>query len=122
MTGHKDLPEATRLEIVEMGRRRRWTEQEKLRIVMESLGGPRLGSLTARRHGISRSLLATWRRQFSVRVAGTSDLVPAMVVPDPPRAASGRMEIVTTTGRRIVVDAEIDVAALGRVLALLERR
>jgi len=46
-----------RLEIVETGRRRRWSEDEKLRIVLESLQGPRLVSATARRHGISRSLL-----------------------------------------------------------------
>jgi transposase len=124
MTGHKDIAEAARLEVVETGRRRRWTEQEKLRIVMESLRGSREGSATARRHGISRSLLATWRRQFSVRAAGTSELVPALVVPEkpPPSAASGRMEIVTANGRRVVIDAGVDVAALGRVLDLLERR
>jgi hypothetical protein len=32
------------------------------------------------------------------------------------------MEIVVANGRRIIVDAGVDVAALGRVLALLERR
>ena len=41
------------------GRRQRWTEDEKLRIVAESLSGARQGSSTARRHGISRSLLMT---------------------------------------------------------------
>jgi transposase len=43
-----------RLEIVETGRRRRWSEDEKLRIVMESQSAPSLVSATARRHGISR--------------------------------------------------------------------
>ena len=51
-----------RLEVVETGRRRRWSEDEKARIVLESLAGPRLVSATARRHGVSRSLLLTWRR------------------------------------------------------------
>jgi len=46
---------------VETGRRRRWSEDEKLRIVAESLSGSRLVSSTARRYGISRSLLTTWR-------------------------------------------------------------
>ena len=55
------------LEMVETGRRRRWTEDEKLRIVAESLSGSRLVSSTARRYGISRSLLTTWRRQFRVQ-------------------------------------------------------
>jgi hypothetical protein len=32
------------------------------------------------------------------------------------------MEIVASNGRRVVVDAGVDVAALARVLDLLERR
>ncbi|MFO7854056.1 MAG: transposase, partial [Paracoccaceae bacterium] len=51
----------SRLEVVEVGRRRRWTDAEKLRIVAESMAGRRQVSATARRHGISRSQLDTWR-------------------------------------------------------------
>jgi transposase len=127
MTGHKDKPEVSRLEVVETGRRRRWTEDEKMRIVAESLSGPRLGLATARRYGIARSLLAVWRRQFAVRSAGAAHLMPAVVVP--PTAASstgswptGRMEIVSLSGRRVIVDAGVDGAALARVLDVLERR
>jgi transposase len=127
MTGHKDRPEVSRLEVVETGRRRRWSEEEKLRIVAESLSGPRQGSQTARRYGIARSLLAVWRRRFSVRTAGEAQLVPAMVMP--PMAAqaraaspSSRMEIVSGNGRRIIVDAGVDAAALARVLDVVERR
>ena len=39
------LPE--RLTVVELGRRRRWSEEEKLRIVLESLEAPRLVSAVA---------------------------------------------------------------------------
>lgn len=126
-----DRAEVSRLEVVETGRRRRWTEEAKLQIVTESLRGPRLVSSTARRHGISRSLLTAWRRQFRVDVGADADegpaFVPAVVVPQSPAAAapaspSGRMEIVTSNGRRIIVDGGVDVAALGRVLDLLERR
>src|SRR5215813_5816556 len=53
-----------RLEVVDTGRRRRWSEEEKLRIVAESFSGRRLVSSTARRHGISTSLLFTWRRTY----------------------------------------------------------
>jgi len=124
MTGLKDRPEVTRLEVVETGRRRRWSEEEKLRIVTESLSGPRLGSQTARRYGIARSLLATWRRRFGVQVAGAARFVPAVVVPERAAApsSSSRMEIVVTNGRRIIVEAGVDVAALSRVLDVLERR
>ena len=124
MAGLTDRPEVTRLEVVETGRRRRWTEEEKLRIVMESLSGPRMGSVTARRYAIARSLLAAWRRRFGVQAAGASRFVPAVVVPERAAApsSSSRMEIVAANGRRIIVDVGVDVAALSRVLDVLERR
>ena len=62
MSSHTDRPQVSRLEIVEMGRRRHWSDAEKLRIVEESLAGRRMVSATARAHGISRSLLTTWRK------------------------------------------------------------
>src|SRR5664280_2842045 len=70
MDSHKHSTEVERLEIVETGRRRRWSDDEKLRIVMESLQTPRAISSTARRHGISRSLLVRWRRWFRPEPAG----------------------------------------------------
>ena len=131
MAVHTSRPVIEHLEVVETGRRRRWTEEEKLRIVAESLSGARQVSSTARRHGISRSLLTTWRRQFRVQPqpggeAG-SGFVPAVVRPEgtassPPALSSTRMEIVVSGDRRIIVDAGVDVAALARVLDLLERR
>ncbi|WP_353004427.1 transposase [Mesorhizobium sp. M0761] len=51
----------TRPEIVDTGRRRRWSEGKKLRIVEESYSAPRQASATARRHGISTPLLFAWR-------------------------------------------------------------
>src|ERR1019366_1738836 len=84
MDSHKRSTQIERLEVVETGRRRRWSDDEKLRIVMESLQAPRAISSTARRHGISRSLLVTWRRSFrlesndpDVQQAG---FVPAMTI------------------------------------------
>ena len=128
----KYRPVFERLEVVETGRRRRWTEDEKLRIVAESLSGARQGSSTARRHGISRSLLMTWRRQFRAQPApcmeAGSGFVPAVVLPESPAStqpassSSTRMEIVVSRDRRIIVDAGVDVAALARVLDLLSRR
>src|ERR1035441_786971 len=64
MDSDKYSTQVERLEVVETGRRRRWSDDEKLRIVTESFQTPRAISSTARRHGISRSLLMTWRRAF----------------------------------------------------------
>ena len=121
-----------RLEVVDTGRRRRWSEDEKLKIVLESMQTPRAISSTARRHGISRSLLMTWRRAFRPEPAGSdidrTGFVRAMVAtaetiaPEPGAGASGRMVIEIGKDRRVIVDAGVDVAALARVLAILERR
>jgi hypothetical protein len=61
----------------------RWSEDEKLKIVVESLHAPRQVAATARRYGISRSLLLRWRRSFrpSRRMSRHPvGFVPAMVV------------------------------------------
>ena len=52
---HTDSAQVYRLEVVDTGRRRRWSFEEKLRIVEESHQGHRQVSATARRHGISDS-------------------------------------------------------------------
>ncbi|MFH1557741.1 MAG: transposase [Pseudomonadota bacterium] len=55
MDSHTDSV-LSRLDVVETGRRRRWSEGEKERIVLESMAGPRQISATARRHGMVVSL------------------------------------------------------------------
>jgi hypothetical protein len=52
MTDHTPISTVSRLEVVSTGARRRWTLEEKQRIVAESCGGPRLVSMTARRNGV----------------------------------------------------------------------
>ena len=69
-----------RLEVVETGRRRRWSEDEKARIVLDSLAGPRLVSATARRHGISRSQLLAWHRTWRAERSEAAP-VPGFVRP-----------------------------------------
>jgi transposase len=129
MASHTHGAQVERLEVVETGRRRRWSEEEKLRIVTESLSGPRQVSATARRHGISTSLLFTWRRAYcrGTLTSTTADagFVPAVVVPDirpavPP--VPGRIEIVLTNGRHVIVYSGVDIAALCQLVEALERR
>jgi transposase len=67
MDRHTHSAKVERLEVVDTGRRRRWSEDEKLKIVLESLQAPRQVSATARRHGISRSQLLQWRRTLRAR-------------------------------------------------------
>jgi transposase len=130
MDRHTHSGQVQRLDVVDTGRRRRWSEDEKLRIVTESLGGPRLVSSTARRYGVSPSLLFAWRRSFRAELTAESAVepafVPAVVVPETalmPQASSssGRVEIVLANGRRLIVDAAIEAGALARLVAALER-
>ena len=128
MDSHKRSTQLERLEVVETGRRRRWSDDEKLRIVTESFEAPRAISSTARRHGISRSLLMTWRRAFGpepqseqsgfARVVLAAEVEPAVAA----TPTSGQMVIVVGRDRRVIVDAGVDASALARVLAVLERR
>lgn len=131
MDSHKRSAQLERLEVVETGRRRRWSENEKLKIVLESLRAQRQISATARQYGISRSLLIRWRRSFRPERHDPEGqqigFVPAMVVQEtastvPVGPASGRMVIVIANGRRVIVDAGVDATALARVLEVLERR
>lgn len=114
----------SRLEIVDTGRRRRWSEEAKVRIVEESLSGPRLASATARRHGISNQLLFSWRQAYRAGRLGVAGFVPAMIVEEPPAkgeaSGCGRIEIVSANGRRVRVDGDVEVEVLLRILRALE--
>ena len=59
-----DKSRVERLEIVHTGRRRRFSDAEKIRIVEESFSAPRMGSATARRHGIAVPLIFAWRKAY----------------------------------------------------------
>ena len=77
-------------------------------------------------------MLFKWRRDYRLSLLGggrsSSRFVPAVVTPDDatpvavPSAAGGRMEIVLVGGRRVIVDQQVDAAALERVVAVLEGR
>ncbi|WP_085462626.1 IS66-like element accessory protein TnpA [Mesorhizobium australicum] len=130
----------SRLDVVETGRRRRWSEGEKERIVLESMAGPRLISATARRYGIARSQLLAWRRALLVEPsAAPQGFVPMMVTPEtdrredarmigagaPPALAvagptPGRVEIVLRCGRRVIAEGGVDIDVMLKLARGLE--
>src|SRR4051794_8017574 len=108
-----------RLEVITgVGRRRRWTDEEKAWIVAESLEPASTVSAGARRYGLHPSQLFFWRQQLAAPAAREA---PAFVpgggagdAPGPARTA-GRIEI--ALGPAVVrVGADVDAAALRRVL------
>lgn len=92
-------------------------------------------SKVAQRYGVNANLLFTWRRQagvsqtpveaiafLPVKVADESARTPTSPPGPTPPAPAGRMEIALVGGERIVVGADVDAAALARVLNVLSRR
>ncbi len=110
--------------------RRTWTRDEKRRIVDESLTEGASIAEVARRHDLNANQLFTWRRQFGVEPAGPKDLAPILPVTIAPEttaedsgsAPNAQMEIVLAEGDRIIVWADVETAALTRVLKALGRR
>lgn len=130
-------------------RRRRWSEDEKARIIEESLRRGAQVADIARRHGVSRGLLYTWRR--AARCAPASPVVvpePAFVpvllsAPAEPQAAAaaaettdqdrasrrtakrrtangGEIEVVLPGGARLTLRGRVEATALRAVLAALK--
>jgi transposase len=129
MDAHSYSPQVEVLPVTDSGRRRRWTVEEKIRIVEESFARPRAVSATARRNGLARSLLGRWRSEYRAGLLGSDRqpaFAPVAVVADPaptPPGTSGpqaQVEIVLTNGRRVVVAASIEPAALARLLPVVE--
>jgi transposase len=117
--------------IVGRQRRRRWTVEEKLRIVAETEEpGARVGDVAAR-HDVYPGLLFTWRRQvrkgmlmerraplfLPVEMASALDLPrpSEQIEPSTPR----RIEIELNDGCRIKIDEGVGLASLRRVLMAL---
>src|SRR3954470_16656501 len=119
-------------------RRRRWSRDDKMRIIEETLAPGAVVTEIARRHGIATSLVFTWRRR--ARLATVAATGPGFV---PVRLAAAAAENVRSTeaaaavpalkrrglieielgdGKRISVDESVDAAALRRVLDVLSRR
>ncbi len=112
-----------RVEIITgVGRRRRWSEEDKARIVAESLDPATTSSAVARRYGLHASQLFVWRQQFAASATheapGFMPVVLAESGAAAPAEVAGRMEI--ALGPAVVrVGADVDTTALRRVLEVV---
>jgi len=134
-----------KVEVLGVERRRRWRDDEKLRIVAETLeAGARITEV-ARRNGVAASLVFTWRRQSREGRLGALS-VPAFVPVEITRedggedgmggglveaggerkrrgsTVSGLIEIDLGRRGRVRVDTDVDANALRRVLDVLAKR
>ena len=124
-------------------RRRRWSEAQKRQIVAETCEPGVSVPMVAQRYNLNANQIFRWRRLFreAERADGAGRFVPVVVEAAPDREpaaatmsppsesvvaegqpATGRMEIVLSGDRRVIVDRTVDGPALSRVIAVLERR
>ena len=71
MDAHEDIPRIEVLSVSDTGRRRRWTDDEKVRIIEESYRAGASLSEVARRHDVSRSQLYDWRYRHKHGLLGS---------------------------------------------------
>ena len=112
-------------------RRRTYSEDEKQRFVSESFEPGASVSGIAQRHGMNANLLFTWRRQMrpTPTAEPTMELIPVEIVEAAevspvmtaaPTGRRGAIEIALVGGARVQVDANVNEAALKRVLSALK--
>ena len=111
-----------RVEVITgVGRRRRWTDEEKAWIVAESLAPATTVSSVARRYGLHASQLFVWRQQLAAPAARDApEFLPVVVTERAvtPTKVAGRIEI--ALGPAVVrVGADVDAATLRRVLEVV---
>jgi transposase len=97
-----------RLEVITgAGGRRRWSADEKARILKEAMAPGAVVSEVARRHGMSPRHLFTWRRQAK-READDHPLAftPVVVAPDVPQPAPA------VACREAVIEIAVESAVL----------
>ena len=129
--------------VVRSRRRRRWSEAQKRQIVAETHEPGVSVPMVAQRYNLNANQVFRWRRLFreAERAGGAGRFVPVIVEAAPghevgaaamsPQSdddvtigapATGRIEIVLSGDRRVIVDRAVDASALARVIAVLERR
>ncbi|MDH4541642.1 IS66-like element accessory protein TnpA [Sulfitobacter faviae] len=133
MSDFINRPQIEVLSAADGERRRHWSDDDKLRIVEESFIGHRQVTATARRHGICRSLLTTWRRQYRTGKLGPSGSVSFAPVTVPTEVSTSqanpidaspppdcRIEVALPNGRRLIVPVGVEPEALARLLAVVD--
>jgi transposase len=110
--------------------RRRWLREQKLAILAEVDAPGGSVSEVARRHGLRTSLLFRWRRDLAKRTRAApasreQSFLPVRLPPPsvpslPVPVRSGAIEVVLAGGRTLRVGADVDTAALMRIVEALE--
>ena len=96
-----------RIEVITgQSRRRRWTREEKARIIAESLEAGANISEVARRNGVARGLLTAWRRQFAAAARSKApSFVPVRIVEESGGGTTGDLDCAAPAQTRLLEKA-----------------
>lgn len=114
-------------------RRRRWSLDDKLRIVAETREPGASVRAVAARHDVYPNLLSTWRnlercgrlgsttppRFVPIRLVATAPSTAAMPPPTADRFAADAIEVTLPDGSRVRVGNDVSLPALRRVITAL---
>ena len=110
-------------------RRRPWTDEDKLRIVRETLVPGTVVQAVADRHGVSTGQLYTWREQMlAMAMSGFTpaevrhEALPAPPAEAPAQTASGDLQVVLPGGAELRFSGTVTPGLLREVLAALGGR
>jgi transposase len=117
--------------ITSVQRRRRWSAEEKQRIVAATLEPGAVASAVAREAGVHTSQVFRWRRQLCGPRRGTPDFAAVAIAPPvpwsapPPATPLGLIEIEFAMGARMRITGAADSTTVSATIAALrsgERR
>ena len=114
----------TRLEVISVGARQRWTPERKRALVLETFAPGAKVNAVARRNGVATSLLFAWRKQMREELGGppeppgTPRFLPLAVA----AAASASLELELAGGARLRITGAIDADLVAAIIKALARR
>jgi transposase len=130
MLDHKLEPKPSAARRIEVftgtGRRRRWSSDEKARILEETLAAGAVVSEVARRHGITSQQLFGWRRSARnraiERAAEAPDFAPVMLEApaEKPRPSGGAVLEIVVGAMVARIPLTADGATLARIVRALK--
>jgi transposase len=104
-------------------RRRRWSAEEKARIVAESFEPDTVVSSVARRHGLHRNQLYAWRRELQdgeFRAAASGVTFAPIVLTDTSTPVASKDIEIALGGAVVRVGVGVDLGLLSDILRLLK--
>lgn len=129
MDAHEDTPRIQVLSVSDTGHRRRWTDDEKVRIIEESYCAGASLTDVARRHDVSRSQLYDWRYRHKHGLLGSGRHFLRVVPVEGGSGATGAggspspvMTIDLGPRCRVAIPSDFDMEAAARLLNSLKVR